>query len=94
MGMFDSFISSLPVICPNCNQEIKDKELQSKELKCMLNVYRQGEPFEIKGPEIKLSIKDGWIEAHTVCDKCKEYIQFKILIENGVWTRTEKWQEP
>lgn len=92
MGMFDTFISSDSIICPKCNQLIKDKGLQSKELRCLGDVYRQGEPLEINGPEVMLSIKDGWVEAHIVCDKCKSYLQFKIIIENGTWTRTENWQ--
>lgn len=93
MGMFDSFIPSEVIICPNCNKEIKKAELQSKELKCMLDVYRQGELLEIKGPHVTLSIKDGWIEAHTVCDKCNSYVQFKIVVQNGIWTRTEPYEE-
>lgn len=56
-------------------------------------LYKQGEPLEIKGPDKKFFIKDGWIEAHTICDKCDSYVQFKLIIENGVWIRTEVWEE-
>ncbi|MBI4174397.1 MAG: hypothetical protein HY517_02030 [Candidatus Aenigmarchaeota archaeon] len=92
MGLFDTFIPSKPVICPNCSQEIEGN-LQSKELRCLMDTYKQGELLEIKGPEVRISIKDGWVEAHTSCDKCKSYVRFKIIIENGFWTETEKWED-
>ena len=58
-----------------------------------MDTFRQGELLEIKGPEVRISIKDGWVEAHTYCKKCDSSVQFKIIIENGFWTKTEKWEE-
>ncbi len=101
MGVFDSFIPSEKIICPKCNKELENGDpdlpyrcvLQSKALECLLNVYKQDEPLQIKTTESNFSIKDGWIEAHTICDKCENYVQFKIIIENGIWTRIEEWKE-
>ena len=58
MGMFDTFIPTETIICPKCNEEIKNAKLQSKDLQCMLDVYKQDEPLEIKRSNVTLFIKD------------------------------------
>jgi hypothetical protein len=40
MGMFDTI--SLPLKCPNCGDE-GEKELQTKDLMCLLSEYRKGD---------------------------------------------------
>jgi hypothetical protein len=100
--MFDNFVPSEKLLCPKCKREVENKDdsdlpyrcvLQSKALECVLNLYKQGEPIEIKTHESNFFIKDGWIEAHTVCDKCDSYVKFKLVIKNGVWTDIEEWKE-
>jgi len=95
MGMFDEFVPSEKVICPKCNKELEGqgRVLQSKSLECVLDSYKQGKPLQIKTSISNFFIKNGWIEAHTICDKCDSYIRFKLIIENGVWTKVEKWEE-
>lgn len=101
MGMFDNFAPSEKIICPKCKKEIENEDpdlpykciLQSKELMCLLNLYKQGEPLEIKTIESNFFIKDGWIEAHATCDKCNSYVRYKLITEDGIWTRVEEWKE-
>jgi len=101
MDLYDDFIPSERIVCPLCKKEIENADsnlpfrcvLQSNALERALNTYKQGELLEIKGIDKKFSIKDGWIEAHTVCDKCDSYVRFKLIIKNGAWIRTEKWKE-
>ena len=99
MGMYDNFIPSKPVKCPNCGKDLTSGDpdlpyacvLQSKALRCLLDEYQQGEIIE-DNPESEFSIKDGWIKAGDYCENCKKYFDFKLIIENGVWTRTENWK--
>ncbi len=101
MGMFDNFVPSEMLLCPRCKDELKNDNpdlpykcvLQSKALECMLNEYKQGEPLQIKTSISSFFIKDGWIEAHTSCDNCGSFLQFKLIIENGIWTRTEELED-
>ena len=100
MGMFDSFIPSEAIICPRCGEKIENSDrdlpykcvLQSKDFECMLHSFKQSEPLETKTNHINVFIKDGWLEAHTVCDKCDSYVQFKIIVQNGIWVRTEPYE--
>lgn len=100
MGMFDNFVPSEALV-PKCKKELKSGDpdlpyscvLQSKAPECMLDVYKQGEPIQIQTSESNFFIKDGWLEAHTFCDNCNSSVQFKLIIENSVWTRIEEWKE-
>jgi hypothetical protein len=46
MGMFDSFI--LKVKCPHCGI-ISDIEFQTKQFRCAMDVWREGEVFDVPG---------------------------------------------
>jgi hypothetical protein len=56
MGLFDSIY--LPLKCPNCGDE-GDKELQTKDLWCDLDVYRVGDSIG--------TIQYRWLDCHAGC---------------------------
>ena len=89
MSVFDMFIPSEKIECPKCHGILENSELQSKALDCTLSKYKQGEKLLLESEDKKLYISSGWIEAHASCNKCNTYIQFKLIIENGTWIRTE-----
>ena len=95
MGMFDEFITSENLVCLKCKKEIRKEKsnivLQSKVFECLLDKYKQGTRLQ-KPRKDNFFIKEGWVEAHTGCDKCHKYIQFKLIIEEGKWIRTEPWK--
>ncbi len=95
MGMYDNFAPKETLVCPHCKIELKNEDpelpyrivLQSKALDCCLDEYKEGESIENR--ERGFSIKDGWVEAYDYCKTCKKMIYFKLIIENGIWIRTE-----
>lgn len=91
MGVFDMFIPSEKIECPKCHETLKDPELQSKALDCTLSKYKQGERLLLESEDKKFYIGTGWIEAHSSCSNCNAYIQFKLIIEDGIWIRTDPW---
>ncbi len=100
MGMFDNFVPIEKIVCPECKIELKNEDtdldykwvLQSKVLDCSLDTYKEGETINLESMGKSLSIKDGWIEAHDYCKTCKKMIYFKLIIEDGVWVKTEFWK--
>jgi len=83
MGLYDWVYA--PFKCPNCGYEEKEHGWQTKALEKMLIVFKVGDfvlavDFAYGGEAI---ILDGYVEIHTACPKCREFIQGWIKVENA-----------
>ena len=83
MGLYDWVYA--PFKCPNCGYEEKEHGWQTKALEKMLIDFKVGDlvlavDFAYGGEAI---ILDGYVEIHTTCPKCKEFIQRWIKVENA-----------
>ncbi|OGZ67066.1 MAG: hypothetical protein A3D34_01500 [Candidatus Staskawiczbacteria bacterium RIFCSPHIGHO2_02_FULL_33_16] len=87
MGMFDSVIADFK--CPYCAYELSKEEMemtrsekddtwQTKATLKLLDTYKIGD--EPKFGNVK--IKEGWMEVHHVCPKCKKFVDSEIEIKD------------
>jgi len=84
MGLFDWVYA--PFKCPYCGYEEEEHGWQTKALLNMLNVFKVGEKVVLSSLKGELVVQEGVFEIHTVCPKCKEYVECRIKIKGSVLT--------
>lgn len=83
MGIFDSFILkilkvvSAEIKCPYCQKVIDEIEFQTKEFKCLLSHWREGEWFD--GIDMEKGVVKGVLGE---CNNCESFFYCDIIIKN------------
>lgn len=85
MGLFDNFEVPPDTNCPECGEPVS--ELQTKAFPHpYLHTIKLHEELV---DSAEMQIAEGSLEAHTYCDKCRSWLEYRAMISGGKYIGVE-----